>query len=431
MGDKNLRILLSFAMFAVLCSCSLLFAGDVTRFRGENTQGKYNESGLLDSWPEEGLKPKWLISDLGEGYGSVIKVKDRLYLTCLDPGDSNKESVLCLDLNGKKIWQQTVGNVWSASFPIPRVTPTYVAGEIPDDDRLFVLSGNGDLFCLATTDGKPVWHKEVAKIYETQFGGWGMAECVVVKDGKVFVSVCGKKAMAVALDITDGSEVWKTNFLDDKCAYVTPLLYENLLIVVTGKYVSLVDIGNGQVLWRTNFEEDTGGKPPKWAPSYCSPPIIKGNRFFVSVGYEQGGAMYEILPDGKGAKKLWITKLLGSHHHGMVELDGRIYGSYWLDSNTTGKWCCLDWETGKTIYDESWGNLGKGVTIFADGKLFLYEERRGTLAISKPGDNLEIGSSFRFDFGTKEHWAHPVISDGVMYVRHGNTLVAFDIRKNN
>ena len=424
-----MRLSLSFAAFAVLCSCSMLFAEDVTRFRGENTQGKYYESGLMDSWPEEGLKPKWIIDDLGEGYGSVIKVQDRLYLTCLDPDDSNKESVVCLDLNGKRIWQQTVGTVWRDSFSVPRVTPTYVAGEKLDEDRLFMLSGNGELYCLAAADGKEIWHKDVGKIYQTRFNSWGVAENVVVKDGKVFVCVGGEKAMAVALKITDGSEVWKTEPFDDKCGYITPILYQNTLIVVTGRHVALVDTGNGQVLWKTNFEEDTGGKPPQWVPTYCSPPIIKGNRFFVSSGYEQGGAMYEILPDGKGAEKLWITKLLGSHHHGMVELDGRIYGSYWLDSNTTGKWCCLDWETGKTIYDEAWGNLGKGVTIFADGKLFLYEERRGTLAIAKPSEKFEIVSSFRFDFGTKEHWAHPVISDGVLYVRHGNSLAAYDIAK--
>ena len=414
--------------FVVLCASSMIFAEDVTRFRGENTQGKYNEPGLLDRWPDEGLKPKWVISNLGEGYGSVIKVKDRLYLTCLDPDDSKKESVVCLNLNGEKIWQQTVGNVWSASYPVPRVTPTYVPGEKPGDDKLLVLSGNGDLFCLVAADGKEIWQKNVATAYETQFGGWGMAECVVVKEGKIFVTVSGQKAMTVALNIADGSEVWKTKPFDDNCAYVTPILYENYLVIMTGKHAAVVDIRNGHVLWRTNFEEETGGKPPRWVPSYCSPPIIRGNQFFVSSGYGQGGAMYEILPDGKGVETRWICKVLGSHHEGMVELDGRIYGSNWL-SNNSGNWCCLDWETGKTIYEEPWEGHGKGVIIFADSKLFLYGERRGTLAIAKPGDTFEVTSSFQIDFGTKEHWAHPVISEGIMYVRHGNSLAAFDITK--
>ena len=427
---KLSQLLVTLAIFG--CT-SLLFAEDVFRFRGANSQGKYNEPGLMDSWPEEGLKPKWVISNLGEGYGSVTKVKDRLYLTCVDVNNEKKESVVCLDLNGDELWRRTVGTVWKASYPVARVAPTYVAGEKSDDDRLLVLSGIGELFCLAASDGKPIWNKDVPAIYESDFnesnsGGWGMAECVVVKDGKVFVTPSGKKAMTVALNVSDGSEVWKTKPFNDYCGFMSPILYDNRLIVVTGRHVAMIDVENGEVLWRTSFEEDTGGKPPRWIPSYCSPPIIKGNLFVVSVGYEQGTAMYEILPDGKSVERRWVSKVLGSHHHGMVEVDGRIYGSNWL-SNTTGNWICLDWNTGETIYVEAWGNLGKGVTIFADGKLFLYEEKRGTLALAKPDEKFDVISSFAIDFGTKEHWAHPVISDGVLYVRHGNSLAAFDIAK--
>ena len=428
-----MKISLPLITLIVLSSSAMLFAEDVFRFRGENSQGKYNEPGLLDSWPEEGLQAKWVISNLGEGYGSVAKVKDRLYLTCLDPDDSNKESVVCLDLNGEKQWQRTVGEVWKASYSVPKVTPTYLVGENPGDDRLFVLSGTGDLFCLAAADGEPIWNKNVAEIYETDFnesnsGGWGMAECVVVKDGKVFVTTSGKKAMAVALNVSDGSEIWKAEPLNDYCSFVSPILYENRLIVVTGRHLAMIDIEDGRVVWLTNFEQDTGGKNPRWIPSYCSPPIIKGNQFFFSGGYDQGGAMYEIHADGNGVDMLWTTKVLGSHHHGMVELDGRIYGSNWL-SNTTGNWVCLDWDTGNTVYVEDWPNLGKGVTIFADGKFFYYEEKRGTLAVAKPGDRFDIDGSFRYDYGTKEHWPHPVISDGVLYVRRGISLAAFDIGK--
>ena len=30
--------------------------------------------------------------------------------------------------------------------------------------------------------------------------------------------------------------------------------------------------------------------------------------------------------------------------------------------------------------------------------------------------------------GTKEHWAHPVIHDGRLLLRHGNVLMAFKIK---
>ena len=51
-----------------------LFAGDVYRFRGENSQGKFDESGLMKSWPQGGLTPKWTYTGLGEGWSSPIKV---------------------------------------------------------------------------------------------------------------------------------------------------------------------------------------------------------------------------------------------------------------------------------------------------------------------------------------------------------------------
>ena len=52
-----------------------LQAADVYRFRGENAQGKFNETGLLKQWPEGGLEPKWTYTELGAGWGSVRIVR--------------------------------------------------------------------------------------------------------------------------------------------------------------------------------------------------------------------------------------------------------------------------------------------------------------------------------------------------------------------
>ena len=422
-----MRLTVSIFLFIMLSTSVLLIAEDVPRFRGDNSQGKYNESKLLDRWPAEGLKPKWVNSEIGEGWSSVIKVKDRLYLSSLDSADPTREFVVCLDLNGRILWQKPAGTLWSASYAFPRATPTYVPGEKAGDDRLLMLSGVGDLYCLGAADGEVLWYQEVAKSFDIQNGIWGLAECVVVKDGKVFVTICGKEALVVAYNISDGSLAWKSDPIDDEIAYVTPVLLGNQLITMTYKYVSMIDTETGQLLWKRLFEQDAGEPIPQ-GPGYCISPLVKGNQFLVAGGYDLGSVMYKIQPDGKGAEFLWANKVLDPHHGGIVEVDGRIYGSTWLNNNA-GKWACLDWETGETIYEEAWGNLGKGVTIYADGKLYLYEEKRGTLALANPGEKFEIISSFQINFGNKEHWPHPVISDGVLYVRRGNTLAAFDIAR--
>ena len=53
------------------------------------------------------------------------------------------------------------------------------------------------------------------------------------------------------------------------------------------------------------------------------------------------------------------------------------------------------------------------------------------MALVKPNpDRFELVSSFEVTLGTNQHWAHPVIHDGVLYIRHGNVLMAYLIRQN-
>ena len=407
-----------------LSALACLLAGslqgaDVHRFRGENAQGKFNETGLLKAWPQTGLEPKWTYTELGAGWGSVIKVADRLYVSGLDSANNQMESVTCLDLNGKKLWQTPVGKNWHQSFQGARTTPTYA------DGKLVILTGSGVIACLDAKDGKKLWDKDLGQAYETKFGPWGMAESLLVKDGKAFVTVCGKKALAVALKMADGSIAWETPPINDRCAYVSPAFCEGQLILMTAKTVTGVNPATGAVYWQSDYT--AYARPARNQGINCNPPVTKGNRFFVSAGYDQGGVMFELLPDKKGVKEIWTSKVLDPHHDGMVEVDGKIYGSNWINNNS-GNWVCLDWETGKTVYEQPWDRLGKGIIFYADGMLYIYEEKRGTIGLLKPGSTFDVVSSFQVRFGSKEHWSHPIVSDGVLYIRRGNALAAFDIR---
>ena len=74
------KLLLTAAL--VLAGGATLVARDVIRFRDDNSQGMYlEEKGLMKTWPQGGLTPKWTYSGLGEGWSSPIKVGNRLYIT--------------------------------------------------------------------------------------------------------------------------------------------------------------------------------------------------------------------------------------------------------------------------------------------------------------------------------------------------------------
>jgi len=73
-------------------------------------------------------------------------------------------------------------------------------------------------------------------------------------------------------------------------------------------------------------------------------------------------------------------------------------------------------------------DIGRSNIISADGMLYCYSDR-GEMFLVKPNpEQLEIVSSFKVTLGTDQHWAHPVIYKGVLYLRHGDTLMAYKIK---
>jgi outer membrane protein assembly factor BamB len=104
-----------------------------------------------------------------------------------------------------------------------------------------------------------------------------------------------------------------------------------------------------------------------------------------------------------------------------------LYGST-FDGIPKGDWICLDWDSGKVMYDNKW-NGNKGSIIYTDGMLYCYDENTGDVALVKPSPKrFEIVSSFRVTEGTGKHLARPAISDGRLYIRHGDALMAYDIK---
>jgi len=149
---------------------------------------------------------------------------------------------------------------------------------------------------------------------------------------------------------------------------------------------------------------------------------------YVTGGYNTGGMMVKIAGDGKGASVIWVDSVLDVHHGGVVLVNGFIYGSNWLN-NGNGNWCCIDWNTGKKMWEEHWHC--KGSVISAEGMLYLFEEKKGNVALVKATpEKFDLVSSFRVTQGTSgPFWAHPVIHQGILYLRHNNALMAYDIKQ--
>ena len=69
-----------------------------------------------------------------------------------------------------------------------------------------------------------------------------------------------------------------------------------------------------------------------------------------------------------------------------------------------------------------------GVVVAADGMLYVYTQD-GTVVLVQPSpDGYKPAGQFTISAGTNEHWAHPTIVNGRLYVRHGDVLLVYDVR---
>ena len=79
---------------------------------------------------------------------------------------------------------------------------------------------------------------------------------------------------------------------------------------------------------------------------------------------------------------------------------------------------------------EMWNTNGKGSLTYADGMLYLLDER-GTMKLVKadPG-KYECTGEFAVPKGGQSfYWAHPVVCGGRLYSRHGDKFFAWDIKE--
>jgi hypothetical protein len=89
----------------------------------------------------------------------------------------------------------------------------------------------------------------------------------------------------------------------------------------------------------------------------------------------------------------------------------------------------LDWKTGETVYITN--VFDSGVIIYADGLFYCYSHKGEMALVDANPNEFKVISSFNVPLGTKQHWAHPVIDKGSLYIRHGNALMAYDISSEN
>ncbi|HSM46501.1 MAG TPA: PQQ-binding-like beta-propeller repeat protein [Draconibacterium sp.] len=402
-------------------SAPTLFSQEITEFRGIQRTGHFNESGLLKQWPEAGPELLLKIEGIGKGYSHPVLVEDIIFVTGIKKDTTDVLSAY--NLKGELLWETVYGRSWTKSYTDSRSTPTF------EDGKIYVSSGTGQVNCVDAKTGKIIWQVDAINNYKGEIYNHGDAENPLIVDDLVVFTTGGEENTMVALKKTDGSLVWKTKSLGGAKAYASPVLIEHnglqMILAQTSKNLIAINPANGEIHWHYDLiryhlnRQGTGAN--------TNPPLYWNGEIFVTSGYDHPGIKLALSPDGKSVQEIWKNDTIDTHHGGVVLVDGNLYGSNWKN-NANGQWASVNWETGRTNWETEWYN--KGSTIYADGMLYIYEEKSGNVALVEPSpENLKIISTFKVTEGEGPHWAHPAIYDRKLFIRHGNVLMVYDIKK--
>jgi outer membrane protein assembly factor BamB len=388
-------------------------------WRGPDRTGIYNETGLLKKWPAGGPQLLWEVSGMGDGYSSPLVTPDAIYIT----GRKDSSDVLmALTPDGKMKWETIYGKAWMANHTGSRCTPTYHNGS------LFLISGSGDVVCVGT-DGKIKWSKNHYRLYDSKPIMFGISESPLVFDNMVIASPGGKKASLVAFSVKDGKVIWEAPAMNQEPMYVNPKMIEyagkKMIVTAMSNDIFAINAKDGKLLWKVDYAAENAAKG-RVMKNHATTPLFRDGNILIANGYNWVALKLKLSPDGSSAEKVWENRNFDPQLGGVVMLGDNIFGSTHM-SQPVDNWVCVDWKTGKTLWTTKW--YTRGSVISADGMLYLYEEKSGHVALVKPDPaKLDIVSEFQVTKGEGPFWAHPVINNGRLFIRHGSAMMVYRIK---
>jgi outer membrane protein assembly factor BamB len=386
---------------------------DWPQWRGPARDGVSKETGLLQSWPQGGPAVAWKAEGLGNGYGSVSMKGNRVFVQ----GRRGRQTLVhALDrATGAYVWSKNLGTAAEPGDergPGPRSTPTL------DDDRLYVFTEGGLLVCLRAVDGTAVWQRDLMKDFSGRNITWLLSESPLIDGDKVIVSPGGRRAGMVALEKMTGKTIWTAADVSEEAGYSSVVPVEVGGIRAYTTFTSSAAIGvrasDGKLMWRyTRAANDVAN---------ITTPLVVGSQVFYTSNYGVGGALVNLTPNAGElrADEVYFTREMQNHHGGVVVVNGTLYGF------NAAILTALDFASGRMLWRHR--SVGKGAVTYADGRLYIVgEDRVVGLAEVTPAGYRETGSFEIADQGWPT-WAHPVVSDGRLYIRNQATLTAYNVR---
>jgi outer membrane protein assembly factor BamB len=273
-------------------------------YQGPRGNSTTPETGFLTNWSADGPPVAWR-AEVGIGLSSFAVAGERVITTGNDGKD--RDTVFCFQLKtGGVLWQHTLEVPTKChEMPIvpygPAATPA-IAGE-----RVYFISREGHLQCLALDTGSLLWQKHLV----TDLGGkrpvYGYASSPAVIDGRLYLDIGGQGGSTACLDAESGAVLWQTG--DGEAGYSTPFITSrggrDTLVIFKGEALELRDPATGELIaaHATTTRDFCN----------CATPIISGDRVFISHTGNMGARVLDWTDSGLAER--WTDRDFGLLFH--------------------------------------------------------------------------------------------------------------------
>jgi len=418
---RSALLSLTLGIAAAFAATAFAAEGDWYQWRGPQRDAICRETGLMKTWPEGGPKLLWKIDTLGMGYSSISIADGRIFTM----GDRRRvQCVIAYDLKTQKeLWATPIGGPHRDGS---RCTPTV------DGELVYAIGTDGVLGCFQVADGTLVWKKDFGREFGGKMmSGWRWSESPLIDGEKVLCTPGGPDAAMVALNKKTGAVIWKAAVPSLGGKGKNGAGYSSIVIghgagvkqyvQLFGKGVFGVEAETGKFLWGYNRVANGVANIPT--------PIVSGDYVFASTQYSTGSALLKLSKSGDGVKAEEVWWLgddeFQNHHGGVVLVDGHFYGG---TNKNGGPPTCIEMKSGKILWQEKAPARGSAAYLHADGRFVVrYESGPVTLVDATPKAH-KIVSRFTPPKSKGPAWAHPVIHDGKLYLRHAELLMCYDIK---
>lgn len=400
-------------LLPMLCS-SLMAAESWDQWRGPHRDGRISGAKWPSELDEARLKRRWRLP-FGPSYSGPVMNAERVFTT--ETLDKKREQVTALRRSdGSVVWKRD----WEGAMSVPffarsngdwiRATPAL------DGDTLYVAGMRDVLVALNITDGSERWRLDFVKRFGADLPTFGFVSSPLIDGDSVYVQAGGGVAR---LRKADGQVVW--HGARDGGGMMGSAFGSPVILTLAGKRQLVVQartrlfgvaLEDGAELWSLPVESFRGmniltptfaGKDRLFTAAYG------GKTLGIDIRSENGG--FRAVPAWEFKAQGYMTSPIIHEGHAYLQL--RSQRALCIELATGAE----KWTTGESF--------GKYWSMVAQGDRILALDERGELILFKATpEKFDVLS--RRKVAESDAWAHLAVDGSELYIRELSALSVWD-----